>query len=416
MSSTKELLIETVEKRKNELLELVSSLIRIPSENPSGSQLEVVQFVKGYLEENGIAVQQLACNEDFPCLSAEIRGKEGYHLLFNGHVDVVPAGDLSQWDYAPFCGMITEKQILGRGTSDMKAGVAAVLFAMKLITELKIKLHGSLFMHIVSDEESGGQFGTKWLCEQGYAARMDACIVAEPTSKTIEIGQKGNLVLTMKAQGKSAHGSLGGFKGDNAILKLTRVLLKLSKLTSISGTYQDSQLHALNSSKKIAQREIGTAGVGEVIDHISVNVGMIKGGTRPNMVPDVCEAVVDIRLPIGVDQKELSRVIKRTYAEEKGVSCDFKWKGNGNYTDEYDPLVQTVRKNAEKLWGFDIVPAYQWASSDAREYRKLNIPTIQYGPSNTEGIHSYNENVDIEDVVKASQIYLMTICDLLKAE
>ena len=85
----------------------------------------------------------------------------------------------------------------------------------------------------------------------------------------------------------------------------------------------------------------------------------------------------------------------------------------GNYTEETEAIVQAIKKNAEKLWGFEVIPAYQWASSDAREYRALGIPTIQYGPSNTEGIHSYNENVDIEDAVNASQIYVLSLCDLM---
>ena len=92
------------------------------------------------------------------------------------------------------------------------------------------------------------------------------------------------------------------------------------------------------------------------------------------------------------------------------------WKSEGNYTDEDAVIVQTVKKNAETVWGHEVVPAYQWASSDARDYRRVGVPTIQYGPSNTEGIHSYNENVDIEDVVNAGQIYVLSLCDMLGVE
>ena len=75
--------------------------------------------------------------------------------------------------------------------------------------------------------------------------------------------------------------------------------------------------------------------------------------------------------------------------------------------------MEAIKKYAEELWKIEVLPAYQWASSDAREYREKGIPTIQYGPSNTVGIHSYNETVDIEDVKNAGQIYILSLCDLM---
>ena len=99
-----------------------------------------------------------------------------------------------------------------------------------------------------------------------------------------------------------------------------------------------------------------------------------------------------------------------------GVEYEVNWINLGNSTPIDAKIVQSLKKNAEKIWNIEVLPAYQWASSDAKYYRELNIPTIQYGPSNTEGIHSYNENVDIEDVLNASKIYLLTLCDLLGIE
>ena len=166
----------------------------------------------------------------------------------------------------------------------------------------------------------------------------------------------------------------------------------------------------------IAEQEIGEAGVGEVINHVSANVGVIHGGTRPNMVPDYCEATVDVRLPIGVEHQEIIDVVNQCLEGTQGIECEYHWNSEGNYTEEEEAIVQAVKKNAEALWGIDVIPAYQWASSDAREYRAKGIPTIQYGPSNTEGIHSYNENVDIEDVINAGQIYILSLCDLMGIE
>ena len=261
-------ILKLAESQTDDFIKLVSDLIRIPSENPTGTQREVVDFVKNYLKEAGIDSEEVAAHPDFPCVLAKIGKEDGFSVILNGHVDVVPAGDREQWDFDPFSGEVTDKLILGRGTSDMKAGVAGLLFAMKILTESGAPLNGNVRLHIVSDEESGGEYGSKWLCENGYAKDANACLIAEPTSNnTIEIGQKGGLTLIMKAYGKSAHGSLGGFKGENAIIKLSKVLDKLQGLTKIEGHFKDSQAHALENSKLIAQQEIGEPGIGEAVSY-----------------------------------------------------------------------------------------------------------------------------------------------------
>ena len=413
---SREMLHRLAVERSGELVQLVSDLIRIPSENPTGTQREVVDFVENYLRQAGIDYEEVGENPDFPCIVAKMGRDDGFSIILNGHLDVVPAGDRSQWDFDPFSGTITDTQILGRGTSDMKAGVAGLLFAMKLLKESGAELKGNIRLHLVSDEESGGEFGSRWLCDHGYADGANACLIAEPTSANdIEIGQKGGLTVILKAAGKSAHGSLGGFKGDNAILKLAKVLEGLPRLTTIEGHFKPSQERALNNSIQRAQSILNEPGVGEVIRHVSANVGLIQGGTRPNMVPDYCEAIVDVRLPIGVDHQEIEDMLASIVAESgvEGVTYELQWKSEGNYTEEDEAIVQTVKRNAEAVWNMEVIPAYQWASSDARDYRRVGIPTIQYGPSNTAGIHSYNENVDIQDVVNAGQIYVLSLCDLL---
>ncbi len=412
---TKKQVMELAQGKLDELVQLVSDLIQIPSENPIGSQREVIDFVKKYLAESQIPCEEVGGNPDFPCVVAKIGQEDGFSVILNGHVDVVPAGDREQWEFDPFSGEITEKEILGRGTSDMKAGVAGILFAMRMLTESGAKLNGNIRLHIVSDEESGGEYGTKWLSENGYAENADACLVAEPTShNTIEIGQKGKVELIFKSHGVSAHGSLAGYKGENAILKLMKVLEHVDMFRQIEGRYSGSQIKALENSKIIANQKNG-AGTGEVIDHVSANVGMITGGVRPNMVPDYCEATLDLRLPIGVGPEEIEECAKAIIDKSgvSGVEYDMDFQAYGNATDINAPIVEAIKKHAENLWKTEVLPAYQWASSDAREYRLKGIPTIQYGPSNTVGIHSYNETVDIEDVKNAGQIYIRSLCDLM---
>ena len=410
---------ELAKSRSDELVKLVSDLIKIPSENPTGSQLEVIEFVENYLADAGIESERVFCNPEFPNVLAKMGTDEGFSVILNGHVDVVPAGDRAQWKWDPFGGEITDTKILGRGTSDMKAGVAGLLFAMKVLKDSKAELKGNIRLHIVSDEESGSQYGTTWLCSQGYAEGADAAIIAEPTSNwTIESGQKGNLHIIFKSVGESAHGSLGNYKGDNAILKLNKVLENIEMLTKIEGHYPEELLQSLANSQMVAEKELDHPGIGNVINHVSANVGLISGGTRPNMVPDYCEATIDCRLPYGVDHDEIEATVKEmiSAAGVEGVGYELLWKSEANVTRDDSAIVQAIKKNAEALWGFTVYPAWQWACSDAREYRMQGVPTIQYGPSNTEGIHAPNENVDIEDVVKIGQVYVLSLCDLMGIE
>ena len=409
-------LVSMVRERSDELLSLVSQLIRIPSENPTGSQREVVDFAKAYLADMGARPQEFDHNPVFPILVGQIGDDpEGYNMVVNGHLDVVPAGDLDQWDFDPFCGDVVAGKIRGRGTSDMKSGVACALFAMRVLKESGARIPGLVRIHLVSDEESSSK-GTMWLVENGFAKGAGGCLVAEPTGRdNIEIGQRGGLKLTVVSTGASAHGSLAGIKGDNAIVKLSKVLDKFDRLNAIEGHYAPEQLHALESSRRLAAEALGLERGGDVINHVSANVGTISGGTRINMVPDRCEANVDIRLPLNVSREELMAALDGILEETgvQGVRYEYFWGAEPNATDEYDPLVQLFKKNAEEVWGSEVVPAYQWATSDARLYRKEGIPTIQFGPCNLPCIHSYNEDVDVEDVVNSCCIYVASMCDLL---
>ena len=165
--SIKKELWDIIDERKDELLKLVSELIQIPSENPDGKIHEVMDYIYNYLENDYIDKEMISTKEEFPNIIASYGKAGGKTLIMNGHADVVPVGDRNKWNFDPFSGEITSTQILGRGTSDMKAGLAGILFVVKLLAENNIELDGNIKLHVVSDEETGGDFGTKWLLDSG---------------------------------------------------------------------------------------------------------------------------------------------------------------------------------------------------------------------------------------------------------
>lgn len=420
MTVTKQQLHEAVLAHKEDLLTLCQQLIQIKNQSPIDDQQPALDFVRNYLAEHGIDSEQIVADagEDYPVVYARIGSDEGFRVVLNGHVDVVPVGNLDGWDFDPFSGEIRDGKILGRGTSDMKCGLAVLLFSMAMLNESGADLKGDIRLHVVCDEEIAGP-GTKWFCENGYADGANAVMVGEPTGHdTIEIGQKGILHLTLTAHGTPGHGSTGNYKGDNAITKLSRVLLNIDDITAVPGHFLDSQARALKNSRIIAERTINHPLVGNVIDHCSANVGIIEGGGKINQVPDLATAKIDVRLPCGCKHEDVVAAVDAMIAKSgvTGVEASYEWIAEGNYTDDESKLVTSLKANIEQVWGEECLPAYQWASSDAAHYRKLGAPTIQFGPANNDGIHGYNEDVDVIDVVHAAEIYMMSLCDMLGVE
>lgn len=412
----KKKLWEKIDEKEDELIELTSNLISINSENPPGDMEEITEFICNYLQEKGIDYEVVRPKKDKPNIIARMGNKNGKTLIFNGHCDVVPVGDLSKWDFNPFSGKVKNGKILGRGTSDMKGGLAGVLFSMGLLKEEDIEIDGEIVLTVVPDEETGGDFGTKWLLENNYV-KGDYCIVAEPTDiDNIEVGQRGKILVKLVSEGVSAHGSLSPYVGENAIIKLTKVLNELYKLNKLTGNYNEEIQAVIDESKVVAKKCLKTENVGDIIDHVTVNVGTIKGGTTVNMVADYAEAELDIRTPLGVSStdviEELENILEDLNID--GIGYKLLWTSEPNNVSVNSHLVQSVKKNAETVLGKNVTATYQWASSDARYFRETGIETIQYGAANTEGIHSYNETVDVDDLIFGAKVYVGAVIDLLR--
>lgn len=419
-NEVKEKLISLAKKEEKELLKLCSDLIKAKSVNPGGDIYSAIKVIRDFFDKENISYKLIEKgSKEFPVIIASLGEGKSKKIFLNGHLDVVPVGKREGWDFDPFSGEIEGGKMLGRGTSDMKTGLGGLMFMMKILKESGAKLDGNIEFHIVSDEETGGAFGTKWLYENGYCKDGDACVIAEPTSKNdCEVGQKGNVTFKFKVKGVPAHGSVGNYVGENAILKTMKLIDKLFALREIKGRFTEKQMPVVEASKKKARDVFKKEGVDNVIDHVTVNVGVIEGGTKSNIVPDYCETIVDTRLPIGVKIEEVTGKVDSIIKEMKaegigGIEYEFSWNSEGNYTDADSPLVKAVLENAYAVWHEHTVPAYQWASSDARYYRMAGIPTIQYGPANTAGIHSYNETVDVVDIVNSSHVYIGMMVDLL---
>ena len=203
--------------------------------------------------------------------------------------------------------------------------------------------------------------------------------------------------------------------GDNAIVKLLKVLSQIERIRDIVPRYSDEVARVMEESREMGKRLLSAKGAHHVLNHCSVNIGRITGGTKVNMVPDYAEAEVDIRIPLGVSTEMVEEQVIRILKEVgvSGVTYSFSWRSEPNSTDQKAEIVEAVARNVQEVWGEPLNRTYQWASSDARFFRYAGIPALQYGPANLEGVHAYNETVDVEDAVNAAKIYICAMTDYL---
>jgi len=390
---------------RRELLTLVKKLITINSENPPGDMKEISDYIKSYLEDSGASVE----------LFEPVKGKisilskigEPPYLALNGHMDTVPVGDLNKWKYNPFSGKTVDGYIYGRGASDMKSGLSILIYLYRKFINFENNMKRGLLLIITGDEETGGIYGTKWILEN-IDLKISSCIIGEPTEiDNIEIGQKGSLWLHLKSKGESAHGSLNDYKGKNAIDNLINFYNEMRDiLNSLNNKISlNEELKILmNKSKKRMARIMNDNYVSNALDHITVNMGLINGGVKVNIIPDFAEADIDIRVPIGIKTEYVKRNILDLQKKYDDILVEIKNYSEPNFTLPSKEIIRTFKKIFKK-YNMRLDTTFQWASSDARYFRYRDIPTIQYGPATLEGIHSYNERIKINDIIFAGRIY-----------
>jgi len=412
-NESRQALLKEVESRSSEIIGLASDLIKIPSENPPGDIDKITEFLMKYLRDAGVEVSVVESVKGKQNLLCQTGSEEGSRsLLLNGHTDVVPAGSREGWKSDPFSGEIKDGYIHGRGASDMKAGLSGIVFAFTLLHRERKDLNGLLKLQLVPDEETGGLYGTKWLADGGYADST-AAVVAEPTGiEAIDIGQKGILWLRVESKGTPAHGSLAPYVGDNAILRAASVAKELQSVTRIRARPPKDIRQVIASSKRVAEQLIGKRGIGRILQSPTVNIGLISGGTKVNMVPDKCTIDVDIRLPIGVAGDQVLKRV-RTITTKHSAEVDVVSESSPNYTSPTEEIVRILQRNVEEVTRKRARVFVQWASSDARYLRARGVPTAHYGPAHLEGIHGFNEKVRADDVVAAAKVYVATALDYL---
>ena len=234
MHEDKKQLLQWVEEDHDKLISFLRGFIRAKSPNPPGDTREAAAYVSRFLDNAGLPHKFVAPHEEMPNILASYNcGSPGRRLVLNGHMDVFPVGDGEGWTHNPWSGEIADGKIFGRGACDMKCGTAASIFTFAYLNRIREKLRGSLTLTVVSDEESFGPWGSRYLLEHYTEAIGDCCLNGEPSSPyTLRFGEKGLLWLRLRVHTMGAHGAYTHLS-KNAIKIAAHLIAELETLSSI---------------------------------------------------------------------------------------------------------------------------------------------------------------------------------------
>lgn len=374
---------------KDETIELLQQMVGFKTVNEPGDELPLAKFIKEKLDEIGIeaVVDDLGNNRGN--VIGILKGSgEKETLLFNGHLDTVPPGDI-EWDHSPYSGAVVDGKIYGRGTADMKGGLAAMLMALKAVKNARWKLKGD-FVYTGTAGEEIDSIGAVKFVKDGGLDGVGAIIIGEPSSNGINIAEKGAFWVEISTYGKTAHGAFPE-NGINAVVHMNALL---SELISYKFKYTEN----------------------ETLGHPTMNISTIKGGVKTNVVPDKCSITIDMRTVPGMVHKEIvkdfEKIIEKLAGEIKGFKADVKILNDraAVETKSDHPFVKLAEETVKEEFNKDVKGQGVNFYTDASIFLPAKqIPCIFYGPGDAGMAHQPNENITIESLMEAVHFYIAMI-------
>jgi succinyl-diaminopimelate desuccinylase len=391
---------QALEPHQAPMLAFIQDLLRIRSENPPGSHY------RECTQRLGQELERLA----LPCQVLEVPGYAGfprYNLLsfygsgsptlyFHGHHDVVPAHAPEQFEPR-----VEDGRLYGRGAADMKAGLAAMIYAVRLLQELKVPLRGRVGLCIVADEETGGQGGSHYLQEMGLLGRDAlAMLTPEPTSGVIWNANRGALTLQITVRGKAAHVGLQ-HEGVNAFEGMLKVATALQALKA-----------------EVEQRQTGYHIVPEAAAHsILMLGGRVEGGYSFNVVPESCSFTVERRFnpeeDMETERARLYEVLESMRRQGVRLDVQVLQEVYSSGVTEDHPVARTLAETIQEVTGARPAFAMCPGTLEIRWYARQGIPAFAYGPGLLEVSHGPEEFVELERVCQHTVLYALVAARLL---
>lgn len=420
-------ILSAVENLKDELVQLVSDLVKMPSINPTypgvkredviGGESKVNEFLKPVMESIGLKTDLWEEEAGRANLVGHYRGSGGgKSLIFNGHVDVVPPGPEEQWiGGSPWSGKVANGKIWGRGSCDMKGGNAAALIAFKALLNAGYRPKGDIFFEtVVGEEMMNTEAGTGATIKRGYKA--DAAIVVEPSAPPYRLGiipaSPGLFYMVCTVKGKAVHASMrneliraGGGGSKVGVSSIDKILIIYEGLRKLEEEWGQTKLHPLFTRP----------------GHFTLHPGVITGGpSGAFVISDESRLEYSIWHAPQDSEEQVRREVEEQIA--RFVQTDPWLRENPPkvewllwwppYEVPIDALIcKTVATAYKTALGSD--PQYYGfaAVNDATFLNQAGIPAITIGPGDIRVAHAPNEFVEIDELVDAAKIYALAIVE-----
>ncbi|QIE45301.1 M20 family metallopeptidase [Pseudohalocynthiibacter aestuariivivens] len=350
--------------------------------------------------------------ENAPNLISSFTCKDdGRHLVLNGHLDTYPCDDADRWQYDPYGGTMANGAVYGRGASDMKAGTAAIAAVHAYLYTLRRELKGKLTFTAVSDEETGGKWGAQYLLEH-HDVRGDCLLNSEPGGPTtVRFGEKGSLKLRFKVRTTGCHGAYT-HKSRSATKIAASVVRALPAITELPVETSDNLGPMLTGSEAEFDR-IHLPGAAEVLRKYTVNVGLIRGGVKMNMLPANCDCDVDIRIPIGGTAAAALQAAEEIVAQHDDVTLEVLSTDEPSWSDPGHPMVAAVQSAAAEVLGTPIHTVTSLGATDARFWREAGVPAVTYGTTATH-VAMVDEHTDIDEWINVIKVHALAAYNYLR--
>ena len=391
---------------REELLKLTQDLIRIPSHTVyENREKEVAAYIADILEREGIEYCFQSADGDRCNVLATIRGNgTGKSLMLNGHMDTVPVAGMDD----PFNPVIVDGNMYGRGSSDMKSGLAAMLYAVLTVHRMKVPLNGDLVLAGVIDEEAAKSTGSRVIAEKGPIT--DYAIIGEPSSLYPIIAHKGIDYFQIDFHGKVAHSSRPE-NGANAIYAAADFI---SAVKAVLIPEFDNLSHPYLGKP--------TINVGLMCGSAEINKPFLlqQSETFAGVVPDEASVFIDVRWIPGQSipqiQSQLQALADSILPKNPGISAEVN----------YIPLPRPAMEiSPEEALPQAILESISQVSPETAEFKGLSgfmdsgilygvagILSMVFGPGDLSVAHGINEKVEVEQIIKAAQIYTKTALDI----
>ena len=420
MTAPRDRLLGWIEGERKRQVALLQALTRIDTSNPPGDTRAAADLVTGFLAAEGMGCRTEAPRPEMPNLISTFAGRgAGRHLVLNGHLDVFPPGDRAAWSRDPFSGDLAGGRVHGRGTVDMNCGTTALLFAHAYLHRLRNELPGRVTLTVVSDEETGGRWGSGWLTARcGDEVLGDCVLNTEPSGLgTVRFGEKSMLWFRFTVEGPGGH-SAYPHTGASANRLAAHLVRDLETIESKVPDEPSVVREALDRPEVRAAIEASLgAGAAEVMRRVSVNVGTVRGGVSINMLPAKCVLDVDFRLPVGISRDEVRGEVASIAGRHGGVRFEELDTGDieANWSDPGHEMVGHLVRNARAgPRGVTPRPVVGLGGTDTRFWRARGVPAFVHGCSPA-GMGAADESVSIEEFHHVLRTHALAAFDYLSA-